>query len=40
MDLLNRVVAPGVRMSLKLHQVGGEVDNQARGGPMTAPSLN
>lgn len=27
MDLLNRVVAPGVRMSLKLHQVSEEENN-------------
>lgn len=27
MDLLRKVVAPGVRMSLKLHQVGSSVDS-------------
>lgn len=28
MDLLNRVVAPGVRMSLKLHQVASQLKTQ------------
>lgn len=32
MDLLHRVVAPGVRMALKLHQVGGVCPGRVRAG--------
>lgn len=31
MDLLHRVVAPGVRMALKLHQVGGVCPGRVSG---------
>lgn len=38
MDLLHRVVAPGVRMALKLHQVGGVCRGTVRGRWEMAPS--
>lgn len=39
MDLLHRVVAPGVRMALKLHQVGGGHGGDTRRDTHDPPEL-